>query len=78
MKEQPTCWVLGWSLNPEIGFADGKYLPREAALLLYPEYFDADGKPKLDMLPLDKPKDKPEKDQNILIKMMNKILKGRY
>lgn len=56
MKEQPTCWTLGWSLNMELGFADGRYLPRKAALILYPEYFDENGEPIKDMLPLDKPK----------------------
>lgn len=53
MKNEPTHWCLGWSLQPELGFPDGKYLPRKAALILYPQYFDEKGEPKLDMLPLD-------------------------
>jgi hypothetical protein len=56
MKKKPTCWVLGWSLDMELGFDDGKYLPRKAALLLYPEYFDENGEPIRDILPLDEPK----------------------
>lgn len=52
-KPQPTKWVLGWSLDIELGFDDG-YLPRKAALLLYPEYFDEQGKPIIDKLPFDK------------------------
>ena len=51
-KEQPTHWTLGYSLDIELGFSDGKYLPRKAALLLYPEYFDEDGNPIIDKLPL--------------------------
>lgn len=54
MKDKPTCWTLGYSFKPELGFADGKYLPRDAAKILYPEYFDENGEPKLDMLPLDR------------------------
>ena len=56
MLEKPTHWCLGWSLNMELGFDDGKYLPRKAALVLYPEYFDDNGEPIKDMLPLDEPK----------------------
>lgn len=56
MLEKPTNWCLGWSLNMELGFDDGKYLPREATLVLYPEYFDDNGEPIKDMLPLDEPK----------------------
>lgn len=51
-KETPTHWTLGWSLEAELGFSDGKYLPRKAALILYPEYFDEQGEPILDMLPI--------------------------
>lgn len=58
MLEKPTHWCLGWSLNMELGFDDGKYLPRKVALILYPEYFDDNGEPIKDMLPLDKPKPK--------------------
>ena len=54
--DKPTCWTLGYSLKPELGFDDGKYLPRKAALILYPEYFDDNGEPILDMLPIDEPK----------------------
>lgn len=51
--DKPTHWCLGWSLNLELGFDDGKYLPRKAALIFYPKYFDENGEPKLDMLPID-------------------------
>lgn len=54
MKEKPTHWTLGWSLEAELAFDDGKYLPRKAALILYPEYFDENGEPILDMLPVGK------------------------
>ena len=50
---KPTHWCLGYSLDLELGFDDEKYLPRKAALKLYPEYFDENGKPRLDMLPID-------------------------
>lgn len=50
---KPSHWCLGWLLNIELGFDDGKYLPRAAALMLYPEYFDENGEPKLNMLPMD-------------------------
>lgn len=56
MKEKPTHWTLGWSLDVELGFSGGKYLPRKAALLLHPEYFDENGEPILSMLPVGKPK----------------------
>lgn len=51
--DKPTHWCLGWSGNLELGFDDGKYLPRKAALILYPEYFNESSEPKLDMLPID-------------------------
>ena len=51
----PSCWTLGWGGTIELGFADGTYLPRKVALLVYPQYFK-DGEPILDMLPMDKPK----------------------
>lgn len=53
MNNKPTHWCLGWSGHLELGFDDEKYLPRKAALILYPEYFDENGDPKLDMLPMD-------------------------
>ena len=56
MRDKPTCWMLGWSLDMELGFADGRYLPRQAALILYPEYFDEKGEPIKNILPLDEPK----------------------
>lgn len=31
MKRQPINWCLSWAGTVELGFADGKYLPREAA-----------------------------------------------
>lgn len=49
----PTCWTLSWAGTVELGFADGKYLPRKAALLIYPDYFDENGEPILDKLPMD-------------------------
>lgn len=56
MKEEPSCWILGWSLDVELGFSDGRYLPRKAALILYPEYFNENGEPNFNMLPIDTPK----------------------
>ena len=47
---------MGWGGTVELGFDDGKYLPRKAALILHPEYFDKNGEPILDMLPVGKPK----------------------
>lgn len=58
MKNKPTCWTLGWSLKVELGFDDGTYLPRKSALILYPEYFDENGEPIIDMLPIDEPMNK--------------------
>lgn len=55
-RNEPSCWTLGWSADIELGFGDGTYLSRKAALLLHPEYFDKDGNPILEMLPIDKPK----------------------
>lgn len=52
-NKKPTHWTLGHSLRPELGFDDGTYLMRNAGKLLYPEYFDENGEPRLDMLPLD-------------------------
>ena len=68
MKEKPTHWTLGWSLDIELGFNDGRYLPRKAALILYPEYFDEDGKPIPDILPIGKPTiGKPKRKVNVFI-----------
>ncbi|MBR5796376.1 MAG: hypothetical protein IKY26_09550 [Erysipelotrichaceae bacterium] len=53
-NKKPTHWTLGYSLDAELGYDDGKYLPRKAALLLYPEYFDEHGEPRFDMLPVGK------------------------
>lgn len=53
---KPTHWDMGWGGTVELGFDDGKYLPRKAALILHPEYFDKNGEPILDMLPVGKPK----------------------
>lgn len=52
---KPSCWTLGWSGTIELGFLDGTYLPRQAALVIFPQYFK-DEEPILDMLPMDKPK----------------------
>ena len=57
-KQLPAKWVLGWSGDIELGFDDGKYLPRKPALILYPEYFDEQGNPIKDKLPFDKPKER--------------------
>lgn len=53
---KPDHWALSWSLTIELGFPDGTYLPRQAALVIFPQYFK-DGEPILDMLPMDKPKE---------------------
>lgn len=47
-------WLLGWSGELELGFDDGTYLPRKAALILNPEYFDENGNPRVEMLPVGK------------------------
>lgn len=54
VEKQLTYWTLGWGLEAELGFDDGRYLPRKAAMILYPEYFDENGEPILDMLPFKK------------------------
>lgn len=51
-KKTPTHWCMGWSGTVELGFDDGTYLPRAAALIFYPKYFK-DGEPILEMLPMD-------------------------
>ena len=51
-NNEPTHWTLGWSMDLELGFDDGTYLPRKAALLLYPQYFDENGEPIKDALPI--------------------------
>ena len=56
MKDRPCCWTLGWDMDIELGYSDGRYMPRRAALILYPEYFDSNGNPIKDMLPFAKPK----------------------
>lgn len=55
MKDAPSFWTLGWGLTVELGFSDGRYLPRESALLLYPEFFGKDGEPIMERLPIVKP-----------------------
>ena len=50
---KPTHWCMSWVGTVELGFDDGTYLPRKAALILYPQYFDAEGNPILEMLPFD-------------------------
>lgn len=52
IPNKPTHWCLGWTGDIELGFDDGKYLPRKAALIIYPQFF-TDGKPNIDMLPID-------------------------
>ena len=51
---KPTHWTMGWNGDVELGFNDGTYLPRKSALILFPEYFDKDGKPMLNLLPVEK------------------------
>ena len=46
-------WTMGWSGDVELGVGKGYYLPRKAAVLLHPEYFDKDGNPILTALPMD-------------------------
>ena len=50
---KPTHWCMGWDGLLNLGFDDGNYLMRKHGLMLYPEYFDENGKPRLDMLPID-------------------------
>lgn len=47
----PCHWTLSWGGTIELGFADGTYLPRKAALIFHPQYFK-NGEPILDMLPM--------------------------
>lgn len=54
ISKEPTHWTLSWNLTMELGFDDGTYLPRKVGLILYPQYFDKNGEPKKDMLPIDK------------------------
>ena len=49
----PTHWCMSWAGTVELGFDDGTYLPRKAALILYPQYFDNNGNPIFEMLPFD-------------------------
>lgn len=56
IKKIPTHWCMGWSGTVELGYQDGTYLPRKAALMLHPEYFNEDGEPILGKLPFDRPK----------------------
>lgn len=51
---RPTHWTLNWAGEVDLGYDDGTYLPRKAALLFYPEYFDENGEPILDKLPVGK------------------------
>ena len=47
------CWTMGWSGEVELGTGDGYYIPRKAAVILHPEFFDEDGNPIIDALPMD-------------------------
>lgn len=58
--DKPICWCIGWDANIELGFENGTYLPRKAAIILYPEYFDEHGEPRLYMLPIDGDKNNKE------------------
>lgn len=51
-NDKPTHWTLGWSGTLELGFPNGKYLPRRAAIILYPQYFDKKGEPIKSALPI--------------------------
>ena len=62
-SEHPTHWTLGWSCTLELGFDDGKYLPRKAAILLYPQYFDEKGEPIKSALPIGRSRHEKEKAQ---------------
>lgn len=53
-KIKPTHWCMSWGGTVELGFDDGTYLPRDAALILYPQYFDEKRNPILEKLPIDK------------------------
>ena len=55
-NDNPTHWTLGFSLDLELGFDDGKYMPRKAAILFYPQYFDKNGEPIRDALPIGRSK----------------------
>lgn len=57
-NDHPTHWTMGWSLSLELGFDDGTYLPRKAALLFYPQYFDEKGEPIKEALPIGRKKEK--------------------
>jgi hypothetical protein len=46
-------WTMGWSGDVELGVGNGYFLPRRAAVLLHPEYFDENGNPILEKLPMD-------------------------
>lgn len=43
-------WTIGWSGRVELGLDKKYYLPREAAVIIYPQYFK-DGEPIMDALP---------------------------
>lgn len=60
-KRTPTHWTLGWSCTLELGFDDGKYLPRKAAILLYPQYFDEKGEPIKSALPIGRSRNEQRK-----------------
>ena len=47
------CWTMGWGGTVELGIGNGYYLPRKAAALLHPEYFDECGNPIMTALPMD-------------------------
>lgn len=60
---KPTHWCMGWGCTVELGYQDGTYLPRKAALILYPEYFNENGEPILEKLPFDRPQKENETDE---------------
>lgn len=53
--QTPICWTMSWAGNICLGFADRKYMPNSFATHFYPDYFDENGKPILNKLPMDSP-----------------------
>ena len=51
---QAKAWTLGWDREIHILFEDNKILWGDADRILYPEYFDENGEPLLDKLPMDR------------------------
>ena len=56
-KKTPICWTTDLNGETCLGFAGGKFLPNFLGKSNYPKYFDKNGKPILDMLPMENEKD---------------------